>query len=71
MKITNTEAESCRGLESAAGRMHADSWWRKRIVGGKHQRTPVLTAFVGCIGWACEDVMPSVTKVSSAMDFSR
>jgi hypothetical protein len=64
MKVTNAKAESSRRLEAAAGGVHTDSWWRKRIVRGKHQRTPVLAAFVGCIGRACEDVVPSVTSQS-------
>ena len=67
MKITNAEAEPSRGLESAAGRVHSDSRWRKGVVRWKHQRTPVLAALVGCIGRAGEDVVPSV-PVSQAID---
>ena len=67
MKITNAEAEPSRGLESAAGRVHTDSRWRKGVVRWKHQRTPVLAAFVRCIGRPREDVVPSV-QVSQAID---
>ena len=62
MKITNAEAEPSRGLESAAGRVHSDSRWRKGVVRWKHQRTPVLATFVVCIRWARQNVMPSVTS---------
>lgn len=62
MEVADAEAKTSRRLEPAAGGMHTDCWWRKRVVRGEHQRAPVLTAFVGCIWRAGEDIVPPGTK---------
>lgn len=58
MEVGDAEAEACGGLEATAGGVHADGGWGEGVVGGKHQGAPVLTAGVGSILGAFEDVMP-------------
>lgn len=59
MKVGNAKAQPGGWLEAARRRVHADRRRGKGVVGGKHQRAPVLTIFVGGFGGAGEDVVPS------------
>lgn len=58
MEITDAETETLGGTESAVGSVHADRGRCEGVIRWENQGTPVLTAFVGSIGSAGEEVMP-------------
>lgn len=58
MKVGDGETEACGGLEAAGGSDHADCGRFEGVVGGEVKSAPVLTAGVGGVGWASEEVVP-------------
>lgn len=59
MEVADAETEPGRRLKPPAGRVHADGRRRERVVGREDQGAPVLSAMVGRVGWARDDVVPS------------
>lgn len=68
MEVGNGEAEAGRGLETAAGRVHADGGGREGIGGREDESAPILAVMVGRVGGASEDVVPSRDGLSNAIE---
>lgn len=62
MEITDAEAQSRGGLESATGGVHADGGRGERVLGRKHQCAPVLSILIRSTRRAGENIVPSMIR---------
>ena len=68
MKVGDAKAETGRWLEAARRRMHADCGWSEWILRREYERSPVLSALIGCFRRTGEDVVPSDAEERLACD---